>query len=270
MTPPSSRQRTPLALETDTPAIRLLSLLEVISLKDQFLSLHELVEETSWPKQTVHRMLQQLETAGMLQRDGDGRQYSTGARLRQLAENLLLNNTTQGARRAVLQQLSEEVGENCNLTAISGNEVLYLDRVETTASLRFYLHPGSRVPVHCSASGKLFLTQMTRAQRHRLLGHTPLARHTEHTLTDLEQLEASLVQIKNDSYALDIEEFLPGLLCIAVPVPMPSGPTNMVLAIQGPIVRLTAAKAVQFLPRLRHAAQALAAIAADQSGASPS
>jgi DNA-binding IclR family transcriptional regulator len=55
----------------------------------------------------------------------------------------------------VLRQLVEEVGESCNITALSGSEVVYLDRVETQAPLRFYLHPGSRVPVHCSASGKL-------------------------------------------------------------------------------------------------------------------
>ncbi|WP_337133630.1 IclR family transcriptional regulator, partial [Staphylococcus aureus] len=133
-----------------------------------------LVEETGLPKPTLHRMLQQLEAAGMLQRDGDNRQYGTGVRLRRLAENLLLNNTVQGARHAVLRRLVEEVGESCNITALSGNEVLYLDRVETTAPLRFYLHPGSRVPVHCSASGKLFLAQLSPTQRKRLLAHVPL------------------------------------------------------------------------------------------------
>ncbi|WP_159694068.1 IclR family transcriptional regulator, partial [Cognatazoarcus halotolerans] len=132
-----------------------------IACKDQLFSLQSLVEETGLPKPTLHRMLQQLESAGMLQRDADGRHYSTGVRLRRMAENLLLNNTVHGARHAVLRQLVEEVGESCNITALSGSEVLYLDRVETPAPLRFYLHPGSRVPAHCSASGKLFLGQMS-------------------------------------------------------------------------------------------------------------
>ncbi|HXG28356.1 MAG TPA: IclR family transcriptional regulator [Nevskiales bacterium] len=250
-------------IDGDTPTMRLFALLEVIAEKDQLVSLQGLVEETGLPKPTLHRMLQQLEAAGMLQRDGDGRHYSTGVRLHRLAENLLLNNTVHGARHIVLRQLVEEVGESCNITAFSGSEVLYLDRVETAAPLRFYLHPGSRVPAHCSASGKLFLAQMTPAQRRRLLAHAPLERYTQNTLTDLAQLEAEIERVRAAGYSIDDEEFLPGLLCIAVLVPSPSGRSNMGIAIQGPIIRMTREKALQYLPALRRAADALAAIEAE-------
>src|SRR3546814_8168764 len=63
-------------IDGDTPAMRLFALLEVIARKDQFFSLQGLVEELGLPKPTLHRMLQQLEAAGIIQRDGDGRQYS--------------------------------------------------------------------------------------------------------------------------------------------------------------------------------------------------
>lgn len=250
-------------IDGDTPAMRLLALLEVIATKDQFFSLQSLVEETGLPKPTLHRMLQQLEGAGMLQRDGDGRHYSTGVRLRRLAENLLLNSTVHGARHTVLRQLVEEVGESCNITALSGSEVLYLDRVETPAPLRFYLHSGSRVPVHCSASGKLFLAQMTPMQRRRLLENVPLERFTDKTKTDHDSLEAEIERVRRDGYALDDEEFLPGLLCVAVMVPSAKGRSNLGIAVQAPIMRLTPDKALQFLPALQRAAKALAAIDAD-------
>jgi len=135
-------------LNGDTPTMRLFALLEVIAAKDQRYSLQALVEQTGLPKPTLHRMLQQLEASGLLQREDDGRHYGTGTRLRRLAENLLLNDTHHGARHAVLRHLVEEVGESCNITALSGDEVIYLDRVETAAPLRFYLQPGSRVPAH--------------------------------------------------------------------------------------------------------------------------
>ena len=248
----------------DTPTMRLFALLEVMAAKDLRYSLQGLVEETGLPKPTLHRMLQQLEGAGLLQREGDGRHYGIGTRLRRLAENLLLNDSLHGARHTVLRQLVEEIGESCNLTAISGSEVVYLDRVETAAPLRFYLHSGSRVPVHCSASGKIFLAQMSLAQRRRLLSNAPLEPYTPKTLTDPEALEKEVQRVRKDGFAIDNEEFLPGLLCIAALVPSSDdGPSNLCIAVQAPIMRLDAAKAKALLPALQRAAEALSRIDAD-------
>ena len=253
----------------DTPALRLFSLLEAIATKDQLFSLQALTEETHIPKPTLHRMLQQLEAAGLLERSADGRHYGTGTRLRRLAENLLLNDILHGARHAVLRHLVDEVGESCNLTALTGSEVIYLDRVETAAPLRFYLHPGSRVPAHCSASGKVFLSEMTPLQRQRLLAHAPLEAYTPKTLTHMDQLEKEIKQIKRQGFALDNEEFLPGLLCVAVLVPNASGRSNLCVAVQAPIMRLTVEKALQLLPALQRAAESLSQIEANAAPALP-
>ena len=251
-------------LDGDTPMLRLVALLERVASKDQRFSLQALVDDTGLPKPTVHRMLQQLEGAGLLHREGDGRHYGTGVRLRRLAENLLLNDTHHGARHAVLRHLVDEVGESCNITALSGGEVIYLDRVETPAPLRFYLHPGSRVPVHCSASGKVFLAQMSPAQRRRLLSAAPLLKHTPATLTDVDHIDKQLQQVRRDGYALDREEFLPGLVCVAVRVPPAEGGaralSNLCVALQAPVMRLSIDQALQFLPALQRAAEALGRI----------
>lgn len=247
----------------DTPTMRLVSLLEVIASTDRLLSRQDLARETGLPAATLHRMLTQLEAAGLLQRDGDGRRYDKGVRLRQLAENLLLHNVRQGAQRAVLSRLAAQVGESCKLTALSGSEVLYLDRVEGAAPLRFHLQPGSRVPWHCSASGKMFLGQMTSAQRRRLLEHAPLQAHTGRTLTQPNDVEEEVLRVRRQGFALDDGEFLPGMLSIAVLVPSAGGRSNLCVAAQAPVMRLPPRKAVDLLPALRHAAQALGRIEAD-------
>ena len=249
----------------DSPTLRLFSLIEVIAAQDRLFSLPDLVDATGLPKPTLHRMLQQLEGAGLLQREGDGRHYATGVRLRRLAETLLLNNTFHGARHRVLRALVDEIGESCNITALAGAEVVYLDRVETAAPLRFYLHPGSRVPAHCSASGKIFLAQMAPAQRSRLLGEVPLERCTEKTLTDPAALEAELKAVRKAGHATDREEFLPGLVCVAVPVPTTdkSGRSSLCVALQAPVMRLSLDKALGHLPALQRAAAALGRLEAD-------
>lgn len=250
----------PSRLDGDTPNLRLFALLEVVAKKDAPFTLQALVQETGLPKPTLHRMLQQLEGAGILQRDGNGRHYASGHRLVRLAEHVLLNNTTHGARHAVLRRLVDDVGESCNLTAFSGGEVLYLDRVETAAPLRFYLQPGSRVPAHCSATGKLFLSQLAPAQRRRLLSAVPLEPLTANTLTEPQALEREIEQVRQQGYAFDNEEFLPGLLCLGVLVPSAQGQSNMGLAVQAPIMRMSPARALGLLPRLQQAAQALSQI----------
>jgi IclR family transcriptional regulator, acetate operon repressor len=250
-------------LSGDTPTLRLFSLLELIASKDQLFTLQGLVETTGMAKPTLHRMLQQLESAGLLIRENNGRHYGVGARMRRMAESLLLNDTHHGARHSVLRSLVEELGESCNLTTLSGNEIVYLDRVETLEPLRFTLHPGSRVPAHCSASGKIIMSQLAPAQRRRLLEAAPLKKYTPNTVTDVNQIEEELKQVRRDGYAIDDQEFLPGLVCAAVLVPSSSGISNLGIAVQAPVMRLTPDKALRVLPALRRAADAIGEVEAE-------
>jgi IclR family transcriptional regulator, acetate operon repressor len=250
-------------LSGDTPTLRLFSLLELIASKDQLFTLQGLVETTGMAKPTLHRMLQQLESAGLLIRENSGRHYGVGARMRRMAESLLLNDTHHGARHSVLRSLVEELGESCNLTTLSGNEIVYLDRVETLEPLRFTLHPGSRVPAHCSASGKIIMSQLAPAQRRRLLEAAPLKKYTPNTVTDVDQIEEELKQVRRDGYAIDDQEFLPGLVCAAVLVPSSSGISNLGIAVQAPVMRLTPDKALRVLPALRRAADAIGEVEAE-------
>ncbi|MDR7095907.1 IclR family transcriptional regulator [Hydrogenophaga laconesensis] len=249
-----------MSTETDSsPGLRLMELLERITRTDQPLALPDMVTLTGWPKPTVHRMLSQLEHGGWLVREPDGRRYAMASRLLRLAEAALSNSTQQGVRHAVLRQLVAEVGESCNLTALSGAEVVYLDRVESAFPLRLELRPGTRVPAHCSASGKLFLAWMSARQRRAVLDGLTLTRYTASTLTQREALDAQLDAIRRDGHAVDAEEFVEGLVCVAVPVFAPGQRTvRCALALQAPAARMSLAQARLQLPRLEAAAQALA------------
>jgi len=244
--------------EETTPGLRLLELLEMLAGDGRALALPEVVRLCGWPKPTVHRMLVQLEGAGWLQREPDGRRYLGSRRLLQLGETVLGASTRQGVRHAVLRQLVADLGESCNLTVRSGAEVVYLDRVESAFPLRMELRAGTRVPLHCSASGKIFLASMAAGQRKALLDELPLARYTATTLTDRQALEDELKTIRREGYSVDDGEFVEGLVCVAVAVPAAAGgAVRCALALQAPSARLGLTQAREFLPRLREAAQAL-------------
>lgn len=242
-----------------SPGLRLMDLIEHLVREGRPLALPEAVATTGWPKPTVHRMLQQLEQGGWLQREPDGRRYALAPRLLRLGEGALGASTQHGVRHAVLRQLVAELGESCNLTALSGAEVVYLDRVESAFPLRLELRPGTRVPLHCSASGKLFLAHLGSARRQALLDGLTLSGHTATTLTRREALETELATIRRQGHAFDAEEFVDGLVCIAVPVRAPGErDVRCALALQAPSARVPLARLPQFLPRLTQAAQALA------------
>ena len=175
-----------------------------------------------------------------------------------LAENVLSADTRRGVRHAVLRQLVADVGESCNLTALSGAEVMYLDRVEAAFPLRMELKAGTRVPIHCSASGKLFLAHMPAATRAALLDGLPLPRYTATTLVQRQALEDELAQILRQGYAIDAEEFVDGLVCVAVPVHHnASRLVRTAVALQAPAARMPLAQALQHVPALLKAATAL-------------
>ena len=102
-------------------------LLDLVCATGQPFSLADAVRSSGWPKPSVHRMLAQLEAGGLITREPGGRLYAPAARLVRLAENVLSADTRRGVRHAVLRQLVSVVGESCNLTALSGTDVMYLD-----------------------------------------------------------------------------------------------------------------------------------------------
>ena len=206
---------------------------------------------------TAFRLCRRLEKAGYLVRDGGSRRYTVGARLMRLGLDIVLSSGTISARHAILAELVEKIGETCNLTTLAGTEILYLDRVETRWPLRIALEPGSRVPLHCTASGKLFLSLMPPPIQERALGALTLTAHTPNTIVDLRRLRKELPSIARSGFSTDNEEFLAGLIAVAVPIVDRKGKTLAAVACHAPVARLELKQAVALVPVLRAAASRL-------------
>ena len=239
-------------------AERSLRLLALVAREGRVMSLAELAAGLDLPKATVHRMCTQLLASGFLARDLDQRSYSVGMALRQLAFDVLNHGVERGARHAVLDGLVREVGETCNFTTLDGAAVLYLDRVEAHWPLRLTLEVGSHVPLHCTASGKLFLASLPAARRDALLGALGLEALTRNSLTDVRALRAECDAIAARGYATDREEFMAGLIAVAVPVRDTSGTVRAAIAVHAPTARMSLEDALARLPALQAAAGRMA------------
>jgi DNA-binding IclR family transcriptional regulator len=242
----------------ESATLRAFAVLERIAGADEPPTLEELTRALGLPKPTVFRILRLLARGGLVQREVHEKRYVVGERAAALALDVQLRSPCRRERRAVLARLVEAIGETCNFTMLDGSEVVYLERVETSASIRLHMKAGSRVPLHCTASGKLLLSELPLAQVHRLLGSGPLPRYTPRTIVSMPELERELASVRACGFGTDEGEYLVDSVCLAVPVRNRNGRMCAAVAVHGPAPRMTLKKGEAFLPAMKTAAAAIA------------
>jgi IclR family transcriptional regulator, acetate operon repressor len=257
---PRSKSDSDAVAAPSSSAERSLRLLSLLAQEGRALSLAELSVRLGLPKVTTHRLCAQLLDGGFLARDVDERCFAVGPALRKLAFDTLNHGVVRGLRHEVLAALVTKVGETCNFTTLDGTQVLYIDRVEAQWPLRLTLDVGSHVPLHCTASGKLFLAAMPLQERDALIAQLPLTRMTSHTIISAKALKAECEAIAAQGHSNDREEFIAGLIAVAVPVRDSTGRARAAIALHAPSARLSLAKAQHRLPALRAAAAQMGAL----------
>ncbi|MFG5410420.1 IclR family transcriptional regulator [Piscinibacter sakaiensis] len=238
-------------------AVRAFRVLEEVARHADGCTLAALVEAVELPKQTVHRLVEQLALAGLLLREPGTRRLQLSHRLEHLATDVLMNGPGRRERRAILQAVVDSTGETCNLTALAGTDIVYLDRVETQWPLRMLLAPGSHVPLHATSSGKLLVSLLPRPQRERLLAQLTLRSYTENTILERAALERELAETRRRRIGLNHAEHLRGLFGVAVPVMIDRQRACAAVALQAPEARMTMDELLAHVPRLREAADAI-------------
>jgi IclR family acetate operon transcriptional repressor len=207
-----------IASETSS-TLKALGVLEVLVRAGRAVTLSELMQATELPKPTLHRTLALFEEAGFLTREPGGRAYMIGERLSRFGLDVLRNDAAATERRTVLRRVVSEIGESCNLAVLYKGDLIYLDRVEAEWPLRLQIPVGGvALRPHCCASGKLLLAHRPAAERQRLLELMPLERFTDRTITDRNVLASELERIVSAGYAVDNEEYVLGVACVAVAV----------------------------------------------------
>ncbi|WP_417660311.1 IclR family transcriptional regulator [Pseudomonas sp.] len=239
-------------------SLRALLLLETIALADAPMSLAQLSHRLATPKATLLRMVQALERLGFLLREVDEKTYLLGPRSTQMGLRLLRNDVVMQRHRLILESLVRTLGETCNLTALDGTQVIYIDRVETQEPLRLHVEPGTHVPLHCTASGKLFLAEMPVDARQQLLQRLPLTAQTPRTITDMGLLQAELERINSRGVGIDSEEFVAGMVAVAVPIRDRDGRCVAALACHAPTARKSLNDLIEGIVHMQMAAEQLA------------
>ena len=137
-------------------------------------------------------------------RQNSNRRYTLGSRLIRLGESASRQFGTWA--RPFLAQLVDQVEETANLAVMDGDEVVYVAQVPSRHSMRMFTEVGRRLLPHGTGVGKAMLSKLPRDEVRALLARTGLPAYTPNTITDPDELLASLDQIAEQGYALDRQE----------------------------------------------------------------
>jgi DNA-binding IclR family transcriptional regulator len=196
-------------------------------------SVTELADALEVDKGSASRLVSTLARYGYVERDDVTRRYHLGPQVVLLSRSVLTRLPLREAAKPFLRQLMERTGECAHLAVLAQGKALYIDQVESSATLRVNAAVGTMNPLHCTALGKVFLA-FGEAEL-----PTSLERFTPATIHDPQALRQNLAEARSLGYTLDDEEFDPGVRCIAVPVFDFRGKVAGSIGISGPSSRVT-------------------------------
>jgi IclR family transcriptional regulator, acetate operon repressor len=212
----SMRHKINQALEPHGPASRLFSVLELTS-EMGMISVADLVRLLNIPRPTAHRLLSQLESLGYLQRLPYKGKFGASPRLTGLANSLLSSTISHAPARAILYALSQDSGHTHHISILNRGELEYFDVLEAD-TVTLQLPPGKRAPLHCNASGQLFLAYCSEKILERFLLSAPWPAYTAQTITTPDRLLKRIQEIRERGYSMQDSEYVMGIAAAAVPI----------------------------------------------------
>lgn len=191
---------------SSTTLTKSLMLMEILSEVGSPIGLSEIVRRVGIPKSTCHRLLSILVNQRLVQFEKRSRTYGIGFRFMSLAFRTWQNLEVRHAALDEMHRLAKLTGENIHLSVPDGNEIVYIDRVETHKILRMHSAVGNRASVHCTAMGKSMVAAMPAERRDEIVASLTFERVAEDTITDRDVYLRELDDVRRKGYALAIKE----------------------------------------------------------------
>jgi DNA-binding IclR family transcriptional regulator len=180
-------------------------------------TLAQITKASGMNRSTVYRYLKTLLMIGWLRRNEDSYRYKVGFKALQLASTALEEIDIRNVGHSILAKIVSEEGITAHLSVLSGELIVYIDKVEPEGPIIMKSNIGTTAPAYSTAAGKAMLSTLDPEKvRSRLKGE--LEKLTENTITSMEDLLAHLEKVRERGYATDIEENEKGIRCVGAPI----------------------------------------------------
>lgn len=220
-----------------------LNLLEFLSSNGHEIGIAEISKRLDMGLSTVHRILNTLKSRGYVLQNQKTQKYRLGMKLFELGCEVQSTKNLIRIARPYLRKLSKMTNETANLAILEDNDVIYLDTIESSETLRTGIVRGSRTIAHCTALGKVLLANLSDKDFNQIYGNSSdLNVLTFKSISSMDELKKELKQVKKLGYATDFEESMIGINCVGVPILNHKEEPLAAISITGPASRFTEKK----------------------------
>ncbi len=251
---PSRPARVPLV----SAAVRTLSILEHLGHQNA-IGLEDLSREVGLAKPTLYRFLLTLQELGYARREHDDR-WAVTLRMFNMGSRALDHMDLLSAAKPIAEELAAGLGETVHMGVLDGDSAVYVLKIESRYTIRMYSRVGRRMPLHCTAIGKVILAFSPPAERAAQLDGIKLVAFTPNTLATRLSLEAELERIRREGFGRDDEEHEEGIRCIAAPVFDYTGSVVAAISVSWPRFRFDPASEPAWAEQVKSAAARISSI----------
>lgn len=218
---------------------RALSILNALAESYEGLTLAGLAKRLSLPPSTAHRLLTTLQRQRFVRFDSASMSWRIGVQAFTVGSAFAQSSDVVALAKPYMRRLMEQTGETINLYVLSGEGAVCMAQVQSPQMIRAISRPGGALGMHRSAAGKAMLAHMPNEQIADIVMKHGLPRATQHTIVSVKKLEADLARTRERGFAIDNEEFVLGLRCVAAPILDARGLAQAALSVAGPKARMS-------------------------------
>ena len=202
---------------TRTSPKRILNILEEILIDPDNFTAKKISHKLEIPLATIYRHIDTLCEEKFLVPTGT-KKYIPGPKIRNIILNSLPYEPNFTLRRSHLRKLTNDIQETVSLSIPIGTKLVYFDRIEFHWPMQLNLEAGDHLPLHASASGKLYLSSINENKVIQIFKNIKTPKTAKNTITDISQFKKEIKKISNQGYAFDDEEWFNGMVGLSVPI----------------------------------------------------
>ncbi|MDR3592013.1 MAG: IclR family transcriptional regulator [Negativicutes bacterium] len=218
--------------------VRATSIMEYIAANCDCETLSSISRGIGLSKTTTYSLIRTLEQLGYVQQDQSTGKYSLGLKLFELGQVVHSRMDLRTIARPYLIELARKYEETVHLAVLSKGEVVYIDKVDGSRSIRIASQVGGRNPAYCTGVGKVLLAGLPAVELDKIISARKLERYTAKTIIEPGLLKEHLQEVRTKGYAMDQEEIEEGLHCVAAPIKNHRGVAVAGISLSGPTQRL--------------------------------